>query len=412
MTTRAPRLVVTVALLAVTVLGACGDDEPEVAGGGDDPPAETDDGLLPAGTELGDGLVVPEDARLAGAVFRRSGYDPEALEPAHPVPPPTVPAGGGSLPSTTTDGPAPTQPPLERDPGSEEWTALLVVEGDPFAAFDDLAAQVREIGPALPGTADACLWQVVQEPATELAAQPSPVGAGPPALPIDHLRCEAAASDGTRDITVSLRYGGEHPGTLHVDRVADTDGEPSSYAEGTFTAPVADAPSDLLPPEPVVPEGEPTDGTTTSTTHQPPDVLPVPGPEPVGDDVRALLPDPAPAPTPEAGERFGGTGNCLATGYDQMVLPAGARLVATEGGPDGPSVLATDDVEATMDPLLASGADGPDAESFDPSPREHIPLADGSTVSYQSFSISAGGGACDLLASPDGADVLITLYSD
>ena len=65
-----------------------------------------------------------------------------------------------------------------------------------------------------------------------------------------------------------------------------------------------------------------------------------------------------------------------------------------------------------MDALLATGAEGSDADSFQADPREQVPLADGSTVASQTFSISAGGGACDLLASPDGHHVLITLHSD
>jgi len=410
-TTRTRTLVVAVTVLAVSALAACGDDDEPTEARRDDPPAATEVVLRPAGTELAEGLVVPEDARLAGAVFRQSGYDRESIEPLPPVTVAPIPLDEDAPPaSPTTAGPDVTMPPLERDPEVEEWTALLVIEGDPFAVLDDLAAQVRELGPALSGSRDACVWQVDGESDVTAPSGPVAVAAGPPALPIDHLRCEASASDGTRHLTVSLRYGGEHPGTLVVERVAEQfGGGPSSYGEGAIAAQEREqGPSE---PEPVVPDGS-TDGTTTSTTHQPPDTLPVPGPEPVGDDVRDLLPDPAPQPDPETGERFGGTGNCLATGYDQMVLPAGATLVATEAGGDGVSVLATDDVEATMDALLASGADGPDASSFDPSPRERIPLADGSTVSSHSFSISAGGGGCNLLASPDGGYVLVTMYSD
>ncbi|HEU5149075.1 MAG TPA: hypothetical protein VFU19_01185 [Iamia sp.] len=400
------------AVVLVSLLAGCGDDSSERTGAepGTDEPADG------TGAELDDGLVVPDGARLAGTVFRRPGYG--LIEPVPPITavPPTAVAGGDSAPATDAPGPVATQPPLEIDPAAEGWSTVLVVEGDPFAVWDDLAAQVRAIGPALAGSADACAWWVEQDPDEPRPSDARRITDTAPPEPIDHLRCEAAASDGTLDIGVALRHGGVHPGTVEIAVRPDEDGQASTYAEAVTIGPVDPDPT---PPEPVPADagpagtGQPATGpTSTVTTRQPPDSLPTPGPDAVPAAAHDLVPEPEPGPAPEPGDRFGGEGNCLATGYDRMVLPEGAELVATVGGPDGTSILRVDDVRAAIDALLASGADGPDAESFEPGPVEEQPLADGGTVLAVAWSISAGGGACDLLASPDGTHLLVTMHSD
>jgi hypothetical protein len=370
--------------LVVTLVG-CGDDDGETTSASEASstgPRTDAPHLQGPGTEIADGLVVPDGAALAGTTFRwRDRYD----------------RGG--------------EPAIDEH---ESWTALLLVEDDPFAVFDDLAAQVRELGPEMPGTAAACLWTAPAE-GDDLDRQERPVDWGPPPFDVEGLICEASAGDPKQSVSLDLVWG---PGSSGVVRIGGSG--PGMGTHGAANWPPDDWESNeeaivpgagsgsgvdceaLASTEPCEP-AEP----TAPTTMQPRDTLPVLTADPVPDEARDLLPAPAAAMTVSPGEPFGGTGNCFLEGYRQFDLPPGAVLVATEGGSDGTSVLAVDDAAAVMAALAAqsdpSGADVVEGT---------VPLLDGTEVARTGISISAGGGGCDLTASPDGQYLLITMHSD
>jgi hypothetical protein len=361
------RRAITVAVAIALALGGCGSDDDA---GGETSAGPADEGTAPgedtappatgAGAALGDGLVVPEGATLAGSVFVLPA-DPFAADPQPPVeevPETITPPELGPTSSTPTTS-APTPRP---DPSTETWTALLTLEGDPFAVWDALADQARQAGLPVGGSVDACLWGFATVDELEGPPQPQPVSAGEPEEPIDHLRCEATASDGSRLVSLTLEYGGDHPGTIRL-------------------------------------EGGPAQRAT-----------PAPDPASVAEEVRGLLPEPAEPEDPAPGEPFGGEGNCFVGGYQRFPLPEGASLIGTEGGPDGTSVLAVDEVDHAIDALRAAAYAG-DA-SYTPSAPRELPLSDGRAAVFASVSIDGGGGACDLVGSPDGRFLLVTMSSD
>lgn len=363
------RILAAVAV-ALLLAAGCGGSDGGSAGGSDrSEGGSAADDVLPAGTELDDGLVVPEGARLAGTVFRRPtpglvpAGPPPTVDPSEPVPETITPPELGTTTAPPTTAPTTASTPPFVDTAREAWEALLVVDGDPFAVWDDLAAQVRRLGPEVDGSAAACRWWVGPSGAV------APVADGPPDGEVDHLTCETGASGGERHVHLSLGWGGTHPGTIEIT-VRPHDGPPST-----------------LP-------GAGVDPTAT-----------------VDDATRDLLPEPGPTEDPQPGDLFGGWGNCM-TGESRLVLPEDAALVATSGGGDGASVLAVDDVQAAMEALLTTSADGPDASSFVAGEVAEQPLAGGGTVLAVGFSVSAGGGACDLLGSPDGRHLLVTMHSD
>ncbi len=106
------------------------------------------------------------------------------------------------------------------------------------------------------------------------------------------------------------------------------------------------------------------------------------------------------------GDVFGGTTNCHSDGYARFDLPPGSRLVGTQGGPDGHAVL---DVGAAMDALTdqASGSPG-----FVVNDIGTATTPGGQEVARRGFAITAGGGVCELLESPDGTHLLISGHSD
>jgi hypothetical protein len=81
--------------------------------------ADLGGGSAPAGAELADGLVVPTGATRVGPVF------------------PHVASAADATPG---------------------WAAVLAVEGDVLAVWDDLAAQVRRLGARVPPSTASCVW--------------------------------------------------------------------------------------------------------------------------------------------------------------------------------------------------------------------------------------------------------------
>ncbi len=339
-----------VAALALT--GGCSSaDDDGAADDGATTTEATPPSLAPPGTPIGDsGLEVPEGARLAGPAF--GGPD---LEP-----------GGG-------------------------WAALLTVDDDPFTVLDALADQVREEGPAMPGSASACEWGV--DTADE--GRPDewvPVVDGAPRGTVVELRCEASgrgpssgAPDDISDASASLEWGRGTTGAVWLTwSTRQTNQGAGGHGAASGPGPVQ--------PTPAFDEPEPAPF----------------GPDPVPTSARRLLPHRAGPTSPEAGERFGAASDCH-SGYDRFRLPEGARLVAAQGGVDGPSVLEVDSVEPVLD-ALAGQADTTDA--FAPDDIVEVTTPVGTPVPRRAWVIAAGGGGCALLGSPDGHHVLVTSQSD
>jgi hypothetical protein len=140
----AGRALAGLVVAAVSLAPACGggvrDQEPRV-------------GLADPGTPLGEGMMVPQESHLIGAVFAETSSD-------------------GALRSTRS---------------------VLSVEGDPFVMWDGLAYQAGQAGAPLPGSG-ICAWHdtVADAAGVPLAApvpvlQPKPEGA-------DLLWCSASAA--------------------------------------------------------------------------------------------------------------------------------------------------------------------------------------------------------------------------
>lgn len=368
---------VTAAVLALALLG-CGADGPGPADGAGPAEGPADDpALLPPGTPLGDGLVVPEGARLAGTVFREEPVQSD--DPSFPPPPTAVPR-----------------------PPADDWTAVLVVDGDdPLAVLDGLAGQARDLGFAMAGTGAACRLLLAGTNDDGGSLAPVPLVDGDPGHDVSALSCRATATDGFRGVGYAVLWGPDHTGAVVVTGAKAESPAASTWSEVTGGGRGIERP---LP-----------SGATTTTL--PPVIASqtIPSSDPVPAAQAAVVPERAPAEHPGPGDPFGGRANCFAPGEDRFRLPAeGARLVATEGGGDGASVLAVDDIDAAFAALVdaADGEGDGDQTGFGAEPTEEVTLADGTVVQAQGFSVGGGGGACDLLSDPSGGFVLIRMYSD
>ena len=324
---------VTVALAGT--LGACGDSMPAV-------------GLSGPGTPLAGGLVVPPGTRLIGPVF-----------------------------------PSPSQV------GGDErgFVALLAVEGDPFAAWDDLARQARDLGAPLPSSGS-CSWHDIRTEQgglleSEFVDQPRPDGA-------ETMECVGGGygpTPGGGSISVNARLWWWAEGAELGLEVSVGEGEyRRSY--GTTDADKGPAPASAvaeLPARAV--------------------------PRRVIDPVR---PGQLVADTPDAGEPFGLETNCFERGYARLRVPPGARVV---GGGTAPvlgsfaAVLAVSDPEAVLEHIARQlDPTGPDAG--DGSVRiEKVNLSEG-PVWLLTGDVMAGGGSCRMWSSPDGRAVLVTTWND
>lgn len=339
-------------------------------------------GFADPGSEIADGLVVPEGARMAGTVFARPG---------------------------ATDG-------------VDDWSAYLVVDGDPFAVWDDLAAQLRNGGTAteMAGSADACTWMLADDaviPGEGAPLEPMPVQTDPgapvtttepppavdpylaaititaaaPTTEIDGVECSAAATTTAADggaakrTTMLLRAGARWPATVTIE---------SSGGDQVSSPPTA---------------------ARTSLERQArqgggPDL--VPGPDPVPEGAAAHVPEWAEQPAPEAGGRFGTEVNCfVGKGYEQLVLPPGASFVAGSFDEGSVSILQVDDVEAAVADIQEQTA-GDGTSEDGAGTVESLPLADGGEVTDFSFGISAGGGGCGATSSADGRFLLVSVHGD
>ncbi len=315
-------------MLAAVLVGA--------AGCGDDSEAE----LSPPGTPLAAGLEVPVGSELVGPVFLR---------------PP---------------GSAADQSPPQRSAS----VAVMRVDGDPFAAWDDLAGQARDLGLQIPASG-VCEWHR----ARPLAEVPSAPTSGPVDQPrpdlADTLDCQAVARgllpDGTQVLVGMRLWWWDAGAELYVD-----------ISEGGM-------------PEP--PYAYP--GTDTG---QAPAMA------------RDQLPEREPQPSVDVGDPFGSENNCFEAGYDRLTLPEGARLLGGGTTPglyvDFAAVLAVDDAESVLGGLRDQ-LDDPDEDGGDYGISEER-LADGTTVWVLTGAVDAGGGFCAMWSSPDGKAVLVTTTGD
>jgi len=307
------------------------------AGCGNDSEAE----LSPPGTPLAAGLEVPVGTQLIGPVFPRPSGD-----------------------SATDQGPS----------QRSNSVAVMRVDGDPFAAWDDLAGQARALGLQM-AASGVCEWHRAR-PLAEVPSAPTsgPVEKARPDL-ADTLDCQAVARgplpDGTQ-VMVGMRLWWWDTGAeLYVD-----------ISEGGM-------------PEP--PYAYP--GTD-------------PGPAPA--TALDQLPEREPQPSVDVGDPIGSENNCFEAGYGQLTLPDGARLLGGGTTPglyvDFAAVLAVDDAESVLG-RLEDQLDDPDDSGGDYGIREER-LADGSPIWVLSGAVGAGGGVCAMWSSPDGTAVLVTTTGD
>ena len=107
-----------------------------------------------------------------------------------------------------------------------------------------------------------------------------------------------------------------------------------------------------------------------------------------------------------AGEPFGSEINCLARGYDRLVVPPSARVLALGdrlGSGDYVAVLAVDDAEAALRDL---------ADQMEGEPPRDVDAVGGGRIWRLDNSVEAGGGSCAVTASPDGHALLVEPHSD
>jgi hypothetical protein len=267
------------------------------------------------------------------------------------------------------------------------FVALLAVEGDPFAAWDDLAAQARDRGAPLPSSGS-CAWHDIRTEQgglleSEFVDQPRPDGA-------EAMECVGGGygpTPGGGSISVNARLWWWAEGAELGLEVSVGEGE---YRRSYGTT-----------------DGDRGPAPASAVAELPARAVP----RRVIDPVRPgqLVPD-----TPDAGEPFGLETNCFERGYARLRVPPGARVV---GGGTAPvlgsfaAVLAVSDPEAVLEHIARQlDPTGPDAG--DGSVRiEKVNLSEG-PVWLLTGDVMAGGGSCRMWSSPDGRAVLVTTWND
>jgi hypothetical protein len=305
-------------------------------------------GTAPPGTELADGVVVPQGATQVGSTF----------------------------PDVVTD--------LDATPG---WTAVLAVDGDAFDVWDDLATQLGDRGLRMPASGLACAW-VAPEGEQPIAL----TGDGPPGG-ADALQCRAGAvasepdtTGEVLDATVELRS--DAAGAYAAVQVGSVALDAGEWGQTWFDAGDRVAADKPLPE---APDPSPADRSAVPAPDGPVD-QPGPG-EPFGTEVNCL----------EAGY-----GRLRVPPGAQARAVYGPSVV----GRDYVAVLSVDDAEAALQDLAAQMAEGMPPENGPPPAPHRARLADGGEVWALDHSVAAGGGACGVLTSTDGTSLLILPSSD
>lgn len=245
--------------------------------------------------------------------------------------------------------------------------AVLDISGNPLDVWDALAAQAEDAGAALTAAyGGGCQWRAGPEnPAWGMAALD---GQGP-----------REGTAGLQCVAGGVRPAGERPALL-VDVELGSSSEAAVAVVRVWEA-------DVVHPAAM------RRGATAVT--------------PASGEDRARAPRPGqPAARPGAGDPFGTPINCLARGYDRLVVPPAARVLAQGnrlGSGDYVAVLAVDDAEAALRDL-AGQMEGE-------APRE-VDAVGGGRIWRLDNSVEAGGGACAVTASPDGHALLVEPHSD
>ena len=300
--------------------------------------------LAPPGAALAPGLVVPVGTQRIGPVFAEGRHEAGALY-------------GASAQVTSHE-------------------AVLQVDGDPFAAWDDLAGQARDIGAQIPGSG-ICMWRLTSVPPgmDVIPNVDTPVAMPRPEL-ADTLDCEAVARGQRPDgsfVIVDMRLWWSAAGAAL--RVEISQGDVSEVD---------------------IPQGS---GSESELAASYPETDPGAAPSSAG----GQLPE-RDAPTSiDAGDPFGGATDCFESRYDRLTVPAGARFV---GGGLYRSVLAVEDPEAVLRDLRDQFDDPDDTSGHFDLGEER--LDDGTLVRTLSVLVDAGGGACEMRSSPDGTAVLVS----
>lgn len=332
---------------------------------------------------------------------------------------------GAALAGTVFWGPDSTStfgdPAQAEDDGldvADAWTALMVIDGDPFEAWDDLAKQVRDGEIRLPmgGSLDSCLWRTggssdgpegsevtiseeIDEREQAWIDEVTVSAAGPPAG-AEGVECYATVTTGgpaenSRRYELALEWTVHGPATLRIRAGYDPFHADAAVSRASRTDLVDQARSGV-------------DGPTSPPSEPRPDRVPA--------GTSATLAPAVPQPVVQVGDPFGGSVNCFAraegsTLADRTVLPPGAKFVATGWGLDAISVIALKDADVAVADLRRQfEGDGTD-DSSEPWKRS-VTLDDGRTVSLYTHSISAGGGSCTMTTSPDGRFLRIERHAD
>jgi hypothetical protein len=298
---------------------------------------------------------------------------------------PGIPLAGGLVvpPGTRLIGPVFPSPTLV---GGDErgFTALLAVEGNPFAAWDDLARQARSLGAPLPSSGK-CSWQdfVTEQGAllqSELVHEPRPDGA-------EAMVCVGGGhgpTPGGGSISVTAQLWWRAEGAELGLEISLGEGEfGQSYGYGSAGGDPGPAPALAVAELPA------RDATPR-----------------VVDPVRL---EPLVPVVPDVGEPFGLETDCFESGYyARLRVPPGARVV---GGGTAPvlsgfaAVLAVNDPEEVLE-HIADQLDptGPDVGEGSLTIQQ-VDLSHGSLWSLGE--VGAYSGACRMWSSPDGRAVLV-----
>lgn len=356
-------------LVAGLLLGGCSfDEEPAPDERSEAPTTTTDPAWSPPGTPLVAGLEVPEGAHLLGApVVVPIEYTYEGV----PV----------------------------RDPDSVR--AFLRVTGDPFTVFDTLAAQAREAGFDLPGSAGSCLWSVAVDEESGMDRIEPVAG---PALDdeITGVRCGAAAATEETTLDIVLDHDASRPALLEV-RTGSPDAEGGPGGSGAAEPTRANRRAEL---------GD----TAAAREQEPASFLDAHDPVPAGSADELPAP-PASEADARPGDPLLRTMHCRSdTAGGDLVVPEGGRVLgrpiagAVYADLGDAAVLAVEDAEAVLADLYAqaAGEGGADGEGgFFGEPPSEVDLQDGTSAWRVSFGTSAGGDECEAIASPDGTTVLL-----
>lgn len=320
-------LAAAVVACPVAMLSGCSSERPSSRS----PKASTsttsfgpDVALSPPGSFLAQGLVVPAGSRLIGPVFQE---------------PLTGPGEGITK------------------------IAILQIDDDPFAVWDDIAAQARRLGAALPGSG-VCRRQ---SPEGAVLAEYS-------GDEVHSLACGASAggtSAGGRGVSINADLWWWASGAEMSVKISDTD-----TPIAAFMYPATD-----------------------------------PGRAP--SRAAARLPARTTGLLPDVGEAFGRNTDCFEGADSRLRVPTGARLIGGGTTPileDFAAVLAVVDARSVLE-ALRSQLDDPDVPGGSYTIRSEQ-LPDGKAIWMLDGTANDGGGSCWMRSSPDGAAVLVTAHGD